>query len=223
MSANTTLSKLIKGKEKFLISVYAILILQLTGTFVLLRAIRDHPDVSAATKKYFWVLALASLLLVFLVSWLPLPTWAKLLVFSVFSVLVAGVLNVAAGRVSEELVNQALVSTIAIFVAMSALAVVLASFGVHLGWMGVYLLAALLGLLIASVVSALFSAAGKDRAGARRILLIIGMILFSLFVVYDTNVILQKDYNHSAVDAALDFYLNFINLFTRTLALDSSS
>jgi len=221
MSANT-LSKLIKGKEKFLISVYAILILQLTGTFVLLRAIRDHPDISAATKKYFWLLAITSLLLVILVSWLPLPTWAKLLVFTVFSVLIAGILNVAARRVSEEMVNQALVSTIAIFVAMSAFAIVLASFGVHLGWMGVYLLAALIGLIIASVVSVLFSAAGKNNAGARRIILIIGMILFSVFVVYDTNIILQKDYNQSAVDAALDFYLNFINLFTRTLALDSN-
>jgi FtsH-binding integral membrane protein len=222
MPANT-LSKLIKGKEKFLISVYAILILQLTGTFVLLRAIRDHPDVAAATKKYFWLLALASLVLVFLVSWLPLPTWAKLLIFSVFSVLIAGVLNVVSARVSEELVNQALVSTIAIFVAMSALAVVLASFGVHLGWMGVYLLAALLGLIIASVVSTVFSVAGKNSPGARRMLLIIGMVLFSVFVVYDTNIVLQKDYSNSAVDAALDFYLNFINLFTRTLALDSSS
>jgi hypothetical protein len=221
MSANT-LSKLIKGKEKFLISVYAILILQLTGTFVLLRAIRDHPDISAATKKYFWLLAITSLLLVILVSWLPLPTWAKLLVFTVFSVLIAGILNVAARRVSEEMVNQALVSTIAIFVAMSVFAIVLASFGVHLGWMGVYLLAALIGLIIASVVSVLFSAAGKNNAGARRIILIIGMILFSVFVVYDTNIILQKDYNQSAVDAALDFYLNFINLFTRTLALDSN-
>ncbi len=222
MSANT-LSKLIKGKEKFLISVYAILILQLTGTFVLLRAIRDHPDISAATRKYFWLLAISSLLLVILVSWLPLPTWAKLLIFTVFSVLIAGVLNVVAGRVSEELVNQALVSTIAIFVAMSVLAVLLASFGVHLGWMGVYLLAALLGLIIASLVSMVFSvAAGKDNTRTRRILLIIGMVLFSVFVVYDTNIVLQKDYNLSAVDAALDFYLNFINLFTRTLALDSN-
>ncbi len=220
MSANTPLSELVKGKEKFLIAVYAILILQLVGTFVLMRAIRNHPDVSSATKKYFWILALASLTLVFLVSWLPLPTWAKLLVFSVFSVLVACILNVAAGRVSEELVNQALMSTIAIFIALSVLAVVLASSGVHLGWMGVYLFAALIGLIIASVVSTFFSRE-KGNEGRPRILLIIAMILFSMFVVYDTNIVLQKDYNHSAVDAALDFYINFVNLFT--LTLDSSS
>lgn len=218
-----TLSQLVKGKEKFLVSVYSILILQLVGTFVLLRAIRDHPDLSEATKKNFIWLALASIALVVFISWLPLPTWAKLVAFSLFSVLVAGILNVIASRVSEELVNQALISTILIFVGMSAVAVALAAMGVHLGWMGVYLLAALIALLIASIVSIVFSAAGKENTKARRALLIVGMVLFSMFVVYDTNIILQKDYALSSVDAALDFYLNFINLFTRTLALDSST
>ena len=42
----------------------------------------------------------------------------------------------------------------------------------------------------------------------------LGTFLFGLFVIVDTNAILQKDYNGDFVQATLDYFLDFINLLS---------
>jgi FtsH-binding integral membrane protein len=54
-----------------------------------------------------------------------------------------------------------------------------------------------------------------------KLLLLFGLILFSIFIVYDTNIILNKNYKGDYIDASLDFYLSFVNLFIREVALES--
>jgi FtsH-binding integral membrane protein len=46
-----------------------------------------------------------------------------------------------------------------------------------------------------------------------KIFAIIGILLFSAYIVYDTNVILQKNYFGDFITASLDYYLDIINLF----------
>jgi FtsH-binding integral membrane protein len=41
--------------------------------------------------------------------------------------------------------------------------------------------------------------------------------LFSLYVVYDTNVILQRNYNGGFIMASMDYYLDILNLFSNIL------
>ena len=50
-----------------------------------------------------------------------------------------------------------------------------------------------------------------------RYLTAIGLILFSVYIVYDTNTILQKDYYGDYITASLDYYLDIINIFVRLL------
>ncbi len=40
-----------------------------------------------------------------------------------------------------------------------------------------------------------------------------GLGLFSLYIVYDTNRLLQRDYYGDFVTAALDYYLDILNIF----------
>ncbi len=227
---STTLSKLVKGREKFLLSVYAILVVQLVVTFVLVRSFQNSPKIVEATKRHSLLFGLASIGVVIIMG-LRFPPMIKFVLFTILSVLIALFLTAITSRVSNELVNQALASTVGIFVALSAFALTLSSFGIHLGWMGVYLFAALIGLLVVSLVFLLynmFKTPGKtdeERTSLKsfhKILVIIGMVLFSLFVVYDTNMVLQRDYVGGPIEAAEDFYLTFINLFTRTLYLESN-
>lgn len=222
----TTLAKLVQGREKFLLAVYAILVAQLVLTFVLVRSFQNSPSVVAATRKYGLLLAIAAIGVVIIMSF-GLPQWLKFIMFTVLSAIMAMFLTAMTSRISPDVVNQALTSTIGIFVSLSVFALALASLGINLGWMGVYLFAALIGLLVASLVIILYEKFAQKKTTTttrqtHKILLAVGMVLFSLFVVYDTNMVLQRDYVGTPIDAAEDFYLTFINLFTRTLSLESS-
>jgi FtsH-binding integral membrane protein len=42
---------------------------------------------------------------------------------------------------------------------------------------------------------------------------VVGLALFSLFVIYDTNTILQRNYYGDFITASLDYYLDIINIF----------
>jgi FtsH-binding integral membrane protein len=46
-----------------------------------------------------------------------------------------------------------------------------------------------------------------------KLLALIGVVLFSMYIIYDTNKILQRDYKGDFIAASLDYYLDFINLF----------
>jgi FtsH-binding integral membrane protein len=42
----------------------------------------------------------------------------------------------------------------------------------------------------------------------------VGAFIFGLFVIADTNAILQKNYNGDVVQATLDYFLDFVNLLS---------
>jgi FtsH-binding integral membrane protein len=51
--------------------------------------------------------------------------------------------------------------------------------------------------------------------------LIFGLTLFSVFIIYDTNQILQKDYYGDFITASMDYYLDIINIFVKLVNLMS--
>jgi hypothetical protein len=74
---------------------------------------------------------------------------------------------------------------------------------------GLGLLAALLMLIVVSIV---FMFMGTYSTAVKG-LSVVGLLLFSLFVVYDTNTILQRNYYGDFITASLDYYLDIINIF----------
>ena len=123
--------------------------------------------------------------------------------------------------IPKEFITQALSGTIGVFVAMSIVGIVLASMGIDLGWMGLILLGALIGLIVASLIVMFLD---KNKSSLlHKTILIIGLILFSIYVIYETNIMLQKDYNQDFINAAVDLYLDFINIFVRILALEGGN
>ena len=63
---------------------------------------------------------------------------------------------------------------------------------------------------------------GPQLSTAKKTLSYIGLGLFSLFVVYDTNQILSRDYNGDFITASMDYYLDILNLFTNLLNTNDS-
>jgi FtsH-binding integral membrane protein len=48
----------------------------------------------------------------------------------------------------------------------------------------------------------------------KKILVIGSLLLFSLYIMYDTNNILQRNYYGDFITASLDYYLDIINIFS---------
>jgi protein lifeguard len=212
-----SLSKTLSQKKGFLLSVYATLIVQLAITFAIVYGFRNHPKLSNATKQSMWIYLLASLGLILILSFVPMPIWLKIVLFGLFAVVTGGLLHHASRYISKEQINQALTGAIGIFIGMSVLAVILASLGIDLGWLGLILLGALVGLVIASLVMWIIDTP-KDSP-FRRVMLWIGLVLFSIYITYETNIMLQPWYTQDFVDASISLYLDFINVFTSLLSL----
>jgi modulator of FtsH protease len=81
--------------------------------------------------------------------------------------------------------------------------------------MGFALMMALIALIIAWIVISFVGASTL----VLKVMLTIGVVLFSIFVAFDTNALLL-DSRRDVVDGALGLYLDVINLFSNLLGLD---
>lgn len=213
-------TKLLKQKQGFLLSVYGTLIVELMITFFIVYGFRNHPALSNATKQSLLTYVVVSLALIFILSMVRMPVWLKLIVFTLFSIVTGALLHNATVFLPAATINQALIGAICIFLALSIVGIVLAALGYDLSWMVWMLLAGLVGLLVAHLIL-IFLDKNKTTTKIHRILIYFGLVLFSMYIMYETNIMLGKDYSNDFVSAAIDLYLDFVNVFTRLLALDS--
>jgi FtsH-binding integral membrane protein len=88
--------------------------------------------------------------------------------------------------------------------------------GIQLGWKtGLFLFISLLILIIARI----FSWFHKSTMLVKT-LSAIGIIIFSGYVIYDTNVILQRNYYGDFITASLDYYIDIISIFKKLTVLN---
>jgi FtsH-binding integral membrane protein len=59
-------------------------------------------------------------------------------------------------------------------------------------------------------------------SGFYKLLSIVSILLFSMFIIYDTNVILQRNYVGDFITASLDYYLDIINIFINLLNFNNN-
>jgi len=215
--ASKDIATLLKSKGTFMAAVFATLIAQLAFTFYVMHAIGNDPSVASKVKSWFLVIFLAQIAILFILALVPMPMIAKLLLFTVFSGL-SGMLLSNLNSIPQSVLNAALLGTIGVFVTTFIMGLALTVAGVDMSWMGGYLLAALLGLLIAQIVMLFFTVSSTMH----KIILYIGLALFSVYIVYDTNVMLGRDYQGDYVTGAMDYYLDFINVFVRLVDLMNS-
>jgi FtsH-binding integral membrane protein len=107
------------------------------------------------------------------------------------------------GIKSKFILREALLEAVAIFISMIIAGFISVQLGFNLRTMGTVLFFTLLALLIAR----LFRPGDKNLTK-------IGILIFALFVLYDTNQILQRNYNGDFIDASVDYFTDIINLLT---------
>ena len=146
-----------------------------------------------------------------------MPSWLKFIVFCGFSYIFGLILSSLALVTSSDIINMAIQGTISIFVIMFVIGVALIMSGIKLGIKtAAFLFFSLLILILARIVF-WFSGASSVM---NKTLTFIALILFSAYIVFDTNKILQRDYYGDFITASLDYYLDIINIFVNLVSLE---
>ncbi len=113
---------------------------------------------------------------------------------------------------------------------MAVVGFLLLSLGIRLGFkMWIILVVGLLSIIISRIIISriilLYTAVNPDNIDKlttrHKLISAFGIFLFSGYVIYDTNIILQGTYynKNEYTRAALSYYLDFVNLFSNKLSL----
>ena len=108
---------------------------------------------------------------------------------------------------NKEVIQHAMISAMSIFVTMFLIGAFMLLTGIKLGQqVGRILLVRLFLLILLRIIM------GSTQY---KLLLILGIILFSIYTIYETNCILQKQYSGDFITASLSYYLDIINIFQK--------
>jgi FtsH-binding integral membrane protein len=145
-----------------------------------------------------------------------MPSWLKFILFSLFSVIAGYTLSILRQVSDPKLIQTAVLGTMSIFGVMFLFGATLIMFGIKLGLQfAAFLFYALLLLIIVQLVTIFSGATTAFMKG----ITIFSLILFSIYIIYDTNNILQREYYGDFITASLDYYLDIINVFIDLVGL----
>lgn len=202
------LIKLMYEKKEFLTLVFSNLLAQLGITYYVMEitsAKQNKMDISIL------ILFAAQIIIIFVFALVPMPEFLKFLLFCLFSYIFGIILSGLKKRFSSDIINIAIQGAMTIFGLMLAAGLALLVGGINLGYkFGLILFWALLALIIARLVFVL----GTNMNQANKLLSFVGIILFAVYILYDTNTILQRNYSGDFITASIDYYLDILNLFT---------
>jgi len=211
----TQLFKLISEKKGFFALILATLLSQLYITYYVSENVKIEEE--DGKKKFNSKLIgayIVVIVVILILAFITMPPWLKFILFSIFSSAFGVILGYRKSGVDPGIVKSALVGTASIFVTMFAFGVALIASGIKLGLQfGLGLFFALLFLIIVSIVQLFI----VESSFLTKIIVIGSLVLFSIYIVYDTNSILQRNYSGDFITASLDYYLDIINIFSGLL------
>lgn len=214
---------LINSKKEFLMLVFANLIFQYGITYYTFVMTPANEMTSASemkdSKMKIWGIMAALFIVLFAMILIKSPM-IKFALFCVFSVLQGILVASIKNETNSQIIKTSMAGAITIFVFMVTCGFVLMGFGIYLtNAFGMILFWALLALIIFQVISRM---AGNESVMKKGIAGI-GLILFAIFIVYDTNTILQRDYYGDFITASMDYYLDIMNIFLDLVTLNSDN
>jgi len=207
-------SSLLHGKKELMIMVFANLITQLGITYYVMTNTKD--DIKGLKH---WILIIATFVIIFILALVPMPSWLKFILFSAFSYIWGILLASFKLKINDDsLINMAILGSIGIFGIMFLIGAFLLATGIELGLKtGLFLFISLLLLIIAQIFSLFHKSTMLVKSLAA-----IGIVIFSGYIIYDTNKILQRNYYGDFITASLDYYLDILNIFTKLVLLNDN-
>jgi FtsH-binding integral membrane protein len=195
----------LQKKIPFMAGVFGHLIFQTFVAYRAAEATSGNAYMKDIARSNALLIGIVGLALVLLLSLVRLPIPIKVAVFS----LLAYISGMALHNVPN--LQEALLEVAGIFIGMLVAGIFTVQMGYKLDILGQILFFSLLTILIARVINTYVR---RTRVGEKNSLVPsrILTILFALFVVYDTNKILQRNYSGNFVNASLDYFLDIFNL-----------
>lgn len=227
MSKLNSFIKLMRNKKELLNCIFFTLLTQVLITMAIIKLFYNIENVTHLkdilnSKIYIFILLLffiISLILIFIMISSNLTYFQKYIVFILFSLIEAFFIYLILSKFNDEVIRFAFYSTILIFISLFIFGLIIVYFGYDLGWMGFFLFISLLILIIIQLISLCF----KDLKIHNKFIAVCSIIIFMLYIIYDTNNILlkYKNNNHFCIIGALDYYLDIINIFINLLRYSS--
>ena len=215
----SNLFKLITDKKEFFIMVFANLIAQIGITYYVMEKVNLDVNDKETTLK-IRLLGVLQILIVLILALVPMPSWLKFIIFCGFSVVWGCMFSVFRSAFGEDAVKMAMMCTISIFALMFAFGAGLILSGIQLGYkVGLMLFYFLLILLLIRIIQLFIPSSSLTT----KIITICSLLLFSVYIVYDTNSILQRNYYGDFITASMDYYLDILNIFVNLLSFGSSN
>jgi FtsH-binding integral membrane protein len=211
--------RLINEKRGFFVLILANLLFQLYITYYVSENVKveEEQEGEKGAKNYdmkYIGALVATIVIILILALVTMPSWMKFILFSLFSAAFGILLAYRKYGLDSGVIRSALVGTASIFVTMFVFGVALIMSGIKLGFMtALILFFALLALIIISIVQYFI----VQSSLLKKLLVIGSLIIFSIYIVYDTNTILQRDYSGDFISASLNYYLDLINIFTALL------
>jgi FtsH-binding integral membrane protein len=219
--------KLMRNKKELLNCIFFTLLTQVLITIIFIKVFYNIEDITHLkeilnSKIYILILFLffiIGLILIFILMSSNLTYFQKYIVFIIFSLIEAFFIYLILSRFSNEVIKFAFYSTILIFISLFIIGLIVVYFGYDLGWIGILLFISLLILIMIQLISICF----KDLQIYNKFFAVSSLIIFMLYIIYDTNNILLKYKNNYdfCIIGALDYYLDIINIFINLLRYSS--
>ena len=211
------LTNLLSQNGSFMTYTFLHLISQLLITFCVIYTLRSYPNVTLSLQKWYWYLVM--FILVIMITFgiyssnLSIPV--KIVLFTLFSCIFGLMLSFSLNKIPYPVINSAILGALSIFVVMLFSGYIITSYGYDLSWLGGVLLVSLIAIIISSIFCYVFGVS----SGTHRFYLFIGLIVYSIFILYDTNIILRKNYKGDFVASSFSYYVDIIGVFIRLAEL----
>ena len=212
--------RLINEKKSFFALILANLLFQLYITYYVSENVNveEEQEGEKGAKNYdmkYIGALVATIVIILILALVTMPSWMKFILFSLFSAAFGVLLAYRKYGLDSGVIRSALVGTASIFVTMFVFGVALIMSGIKLGFItALILFFALLALIIISIVQYFI----VQSSLLKKLIVIASLIIFSIYIVYDTNTILQRDYSGDFISASLNYYLDLINIFSALLS-----
>jgi FtsH-binding integral membrane protein len=212
------LSTLLKKKSKLFQCIFITLLFQLFITYSTI-TINDKINIINNNNTILFILLIVGLIIITIIIQYTESFILKQILFGIFSIIVGLLLSYTFDSIeNKDIIKKSIISTLINFIIIFIFGLIIGLYGIDISWMGIILFILLLITITLSIFNIFDKSEDKDKWNKYISIFII--ILFSVYIIYDTNKILLKYNDNNCVDAALDYYLDIWNIFTSYLNLN---
>lgn len=218
-------SSLLRQKKDLMGCIFLTLIFQLVISVLTMKYDQEKNLLGnfMKTDKYFTQIGLIIIVIIIFYGITKTQSFlTKQIFFGLLSIIMGLSLSAMIHIINDpKLVVSAAISTLINFGLMFILGLVIVYFGYDLSWLGILLFIGLFVIITVQLIG-IFSPRSDET---HKMIAYASVVIFSLYILYDTNKILLKYQNKSKSDCivgAIDYYLDIINLFEDYLSIGSS-